>query len=640
MQFKHPEILWALFLLLIPIIIHLFQLRRFKKTPFTNVAMLQKVVSESRKSNSLKKWLLLLTRLFLLACLILAFAQPFFAKSIALKEKEMVIYLDDSFSMQAKKDGFTLLEQAVQELLKHIPPTSKFNLFTNNKTFKNIELKNVQNKLLTLDYGSKQLTYTEVVLKAKTLYSKNSNTKKELVIISDFQEKAINQAVDSIQDISVHLVDFKPDTFENISIDSLYLKNTSKEQIELNIKVTGIPKDESIPISIFNDAKLIAKTAATYSPNGVSVTTFSLPKNELIKGRVSLSDNGLAYDNNFYFNIDEKDKIEVLAISESKATFLERIFSEEEFNFLNLELKDLNYSAINNKNLIILNGLNEIPTSLQTVLSDFYEKGGSLVIIPSIDSDITTYNPFLSNQFATRFTSKIEQKQDVTTIAFDHPLFQSVFEKKVTNFEYPQVNTYWQVSSNSPKALSLANGAPFLLANKNVYIFTASLDNENSNFINAPLIVPTFYNIGINSLKIPSLYHTIGASSTIEISEKIEKDRVLKVAKPGIEFIPLQQSFSNKVRLTFNDNPKEDGTYSLLGAQDTLKNLSFNFSRDESVLRYRDITALNASTIQKSVTNLFEKLAKDNSITQYWKWFIIFALVFALVEVLIQKFLA
>ncbi len=355
---------------------------------------------------------------------------------------------------------------------------------------------------------------------------------------------------------------------------------------------------------------------------------------------MSLSDNGLAYDNNFYFNIDEKDKIEVLAISESKATFLERIFSEEEFNFLNFELKDLNYSTVNNKNLIILNGLNAIPTSLQTVLSAFYEKGGSLVIIPSIDSDITTYNPFLSNQFTTRYISKIEQKQDITTIAFDHPLFQSVFEKKVTNFEYPQVNTYWQVSSNSPKALSFANGAPFLLANKNVYIFTASLDNENSNFINAPLIVPTFYNIGINSLKIPSLYHTIGASSTIEISEKIEKDRVLKVAKPGIEFIPLQQSFSNKVRLTFNDNPKEAGTYSLLGTQDTLKNLSFNFSRDESVLRYHDMVAFNATTIQKSVTNLFEKLAKDNSIAQYWKWFIIFALVFALVEVLIQKFLA
>src|SRR5690606_25058969 len=113
MQFKHPDILWALFLLAIPIAIHLFQLRRFERTPFTNVAMLQKVVSESRKSNSLKKWLLLFTRLALLASLIFAFAQPFSAKGTAPVERETVVYLDDSFSMQARSNGLTLLERAV-----------------------------------------------------------------------------------------------------------------------------------------------------------------------------------------------------------------------------------------------------------------------------------------------------------------------------------------------------------------------------------------------------------------------------------------------------------------------------------------------------------------------------------------------
>ncbi len=41
MQFKNPEILYALFLLLIPIIVHLFQLRKFQKVAFTNVAFLK-----------------------------------------------------------------------------------------------------------------------------------------------------------------------------------------------------------------------------------------------------------------------------------------------------------------------------------------------------------------------------------------------------------------------------------------------------------------------------------------------------------------------------------------------------------------------------------------------------------------------
>ena len=37
MQFKHPEILYFLFLLVIPVLVHLFQLRRFQKEYFTKI---------------------------------------------------------------------------------------------------------------------------------------------------------------------------------------------------------------------------------------------------------------------------------------------------------------------------------------------------------------------------------------------------------------------------------------------------------------------------------------------------------------------------------------------------------------------------------------------------------------------------
>ena len=60
MQFKHPEILYALILLIIPIIIHLFQLQKFKKVAFTNVEFLKRIELQTRKSSKLKKWLILL----------------------------------------------------------------------------------------------------------------------------------------------------------------------------------------------------------------------------------------------------------------------------------------------------------------------------------------------------------------------------------------------------------------------------------------------------------------------------------------------------------------------------------------------------------------------------------------------------
>ena len=51
MQFKHPELLYALFLLVIPIFIHLFQLRRFKKLEFSNLDFLKRVRIKTRKSS-------------------------------------------------------------------------------------------------------------------------------------------------------------------------------------------------------------------------------------------------------------------------------------------------------------------------------------------------------------------------------------------------------------------------------------------------------------------------------------------------------------------------------------------------------------------------------------------------------------
>ena len=181
MQFKHPEILWALFLLVIPILIHLFQLRRFTKTPFTNVAMLQKVVSESRKSNTLKKWLLLITRLLLVVAIIIAFAQPFIATNTALQKKETVVYLDDSFSMQAKNNGISLLEKAVQDFIKNIGADTEFSLFTNEKTFSNVRVSDIQNSLLSLTFSHKQLNLNEIGLKANTLFSQNQGTVKNLI---------------------------------------------------------------------------------------------------------------------------------------------------------------------------------------------------------------------------------------------------------------------------------------------------------------------------------------------------------------------------------------------------------------------------------------------------------------------------
>jgi hypothetical protein len=298
----------------------------------------------------------------------------------------------------------------------------------------------------------------------------------------------------------------------------------------------------------------------------------------------------------------------------------------------------LDYSNLDNQNVVILDDLSTIPSSLQNILRTFKNDGGTLIIVPAIDSDIQSYNSLLSSLSAAQLLERITSDAQLTNITFDHPLYRDVFEREVTNFQYPSVKEYFKIQTSLPLALSLDGGDIFLAGENGLYIFGVPLALKNSNFINSPLIVPTFYNMAQTSLQVPKPCQTLGASSTVDISVQIGNDDILAVSKEGYEFIPLQQTFPNRVRLTFDQNPTEDGIYSIRQNGQAVQNISFNYPRTESQLNYLDIGILaNVNTID-SIPELFEYLKAENNITAYWKWFVILALLLALIEVLIQKF--
>ncbi|MEM8999661.1 MAG: VWA domain-containing protein [Bacteroidota bacterium] len=636
MQFKHPEILWAFFLLLIPIIIHLLQLRKFKKTPFTNVALLQKVVVESYKSRSLKKWLLLLSRMLLLAALVLAFSQPFVSGSTALKPKETVIYLDNSFSMQAKSEGLPILERAVQDLLQHINDATVFSLFTNTETYRKVTVGEIQDRLLDLQFSAKQYDLDAAMRKANTLFSKDGDTKKDFIFISDFQSRKVAQ--DTLKGIIAHYVKLTPDSYANVSIDSAYLKKNVGGQDELTVSLSGSPTGASLPISIYNADQLIAKTAASFTATGKANIAFSLPADEKINGKIVIASNGLGYDDVFYFNINDKEKINVLAISATDVNYLGRIFTEDRFAFSYRRPDQVDLTAIEDQNVIILEDLKEVPNSLQKTLANFKENGGSIIIIPSIESDMESYGQFISQFYPITFHQLVENEQRITSITFDHPLFKDVFEKRVTNFQHPTVNSYYSITANVPIALSFQDGSPFLIGGDGLYLFTAPVTSENSNFKNSPLIVPTFYNMALFSLKNPELYMTVGREHVVDLPITLGKDNMVRVSKNGYEFIPQQQSLAKKTRLFFNENPIVDGIFQIGDNNRAYGHISFNFDRKESDPQYFDPMRLPTAPDQRSIASLFTFLAAESSIDPYWKWFVILALFFVVVETLIQKF--
>jgi hypothetical protein len=637
MQFKHPELLYALFLLLIPIIVHLFQFRKFQKEDFTNVAFLKAVTLQTRKSSQLKKWLTLLTRMLLFACLIIAFAQPFSTKQLALNTKsETVIYLDNSYSMQAKGSQGELLKRAVQDLISNVPEDKTISLLTNDDIFKNTTLKAIKNNLLQLDYSSKHISYHAALLKCKKLF-KQSSTLRNIVFISDFQQQESDFKPDEDPLYEIYAVKLNPVNNHNIDIDSAYISKTNGSSLELNVilKNQGDFID-NLPVSLFNNDQLIAKTSVAFNKD--TTTTFTLPSGQIINCKLSIDSPDLQYDNSLFFNINNTSKINVLAINNANDSFLKRIYTTDEFNYTATTINTLDYNIINQQNLIVLNELNAIPNTLVGVLNAFTKQGGILMIIPSNTISSDSYNTLLKN-YTISFGDFMDHEKQITTINFSNPLYSNgVFEKRVTNFQYPNVNSFYNISNNGNDVLLFEDNKPFLLKSNQAFVFTASLNEANSNFINSPLIVPTLYNIGKMSLKFPELYYSIGKENTYDVSVQLHQDDILSLENKTVNMIPQQQYFNNKVVIHTYDEPSTAGIYTIKDNNKSIQNISYNYARHESNLVYQDISNLKNIHLSNSITDIFNSLKSDSKVNELWKWFAIFALAFLIIEMLILKY--
>ncbi|WP_412560772.1 BatA domain-containing protein [Winogradskyella sp. MIT101101] len=640
MQFKHPELLYALFLLVIPIIIHLFQLRRFQKVQFTNVKFLKAVKLQTRKSSQLKKWLTLLSRMLLLACVIIAFAQPFIPNTEDFNEaQETVIYLDNSYSMQAKGKNGTLLNEAIQDIINTLPEDEPISLFTNTQTFRNTTIKALKNDLIQLEHSPTQLDYDAVYLKGRQLFSDGGSSTRNLVLVSDFQQKANNLTFEADSTLNLKLVQPKSTLIANVSIDSVYVTNTTAETLDLNVKLSNQGEAlENVTVSLFNDDALLAKSAVDIDSD--AKTTFTISNSMAINGKLVVEDNGLLYDNVFYFNINDKPKIKVLAVNEeAEDGFLKRIYTDDEFEYQAYNFNALNFNLIPDQNLIVLNEIETISEALKTAINAFKNDGGSVLIIPSSNINLNSYNQLINNLNISSYNSLNDNEKRITTINYNHPLLANAFYSKVTNFQYPKVSSSYQFSSNSNSVLSYEDGSSFLTGNAGSYVFSSALNKDNSNFKNSPLIVPVLYNIGKQSLKLSQLYYSIGQPNSIAVNAVLGQDDILTLSSDDASVIPLQKTYSKSVVMETEDYPNTAGILNVKNKDQIIQKLSFNYNRSESNLSYYDLQNISNTDVSSSLASTINDIKSSTNVNVLWKWFVIFALVFLIIEILLLKYL-
>ena len=99
MEFSNPSIFYYLFLLAIPVIIHLFNFRKHKLVYFSSIYFLKEIEKKNKSQYQIKQWIILLNRLLTITLILFAFALPYIKTTHNVSESTKIgLYIDNSFN--------------------------------------------------------------------------------------------------------------------------------------------------------------------------------------------------------------------------------------------------------------------------------------------------------------------------------------------------------------------------------------------------------------------------------------------------------------------------------------------------------------------------------------------------------------
>ncbi|MDB4052314.1 BatA domain-containing protein, partial [Flavobacteriales bacterium] len=255
MNFLYPQFLWALLAIAIPIIIHLFNFKKFKKVYFSDLRLLKEVEMETSKKSNLKHLLILLSRILAIAALVFAFAQPFFPSKmnkVGQGEKLISVYIDNSFSMSNVSQEFTLLDQAKQKadnIAQLYKQSDKFQLITNDFELKHQRFVTKQefvDLIQEIEVSSSSRLMSEVEQKQLDFLNKEFTENKLGYFVSDFQKTTADvEQMKLNTKILSSFIHLKPEITGNVFIDSVWFDSP----------VRVIKKKENITAKLVNNTE-------------------------------------------------------------------------------------------------------------------------------------------------------------------------------------------------------------------------------------------------------------------------------------------------------------------------------------------------------------------------------------------------
>ena len=679
MEFVSPLFLYGLIAISIPIIIHLFNFRRFKKVYFTNLKYLFELKEKTKKKSQLKHLIVLLLRILAIASLVLAFSRPFIPVSEKMINLEsgnaLSVYIDNSFSLETHSSKGVLIEEAKNraiEISSVYKASDKFQLLTNDFEGRHqhfVSRDEFVESVREVNVSPAVRKLSEVNKRQNNLLSSSNLKNKTSYLISDFQKNISdleNFEIDSTN--SLLFLPLVATETANLFIDSCWFDSPVLRK-DQNIKLHAIVKNsseidyEKIPVKLIinNNQKALASIDISAGAETEIELSYTIHQTGIQYAVIEITDYPVTYDDKFYFSYSVSSFIPVLCINgEKENLYLNTLFGKDSaFIYTNISEKSLDYSSFNQNSLIILNELQNISSGLALELNKFITNGGHIIVLPAPKMDIESYNEFIGPITQSLYSELDTFNVKIDKLNFNHPVFNDVFESVKENMDMPEIFAHYPINintrSNSEILLPLANSKPYLSVNSfgrgKVYLSASPFNPDFVNFSKyAALFVPTLYKIAILSNKVNKLYYLLSKQQGIELNEeKASEVYKIKDESGSFELIPEIRTINSTTVLFTNDMLQKAGNYTLSNAKGIIQGISMNYDRIESDLRcysYDELETMiaesgipNAKVLQFKEKPLVSVLEEMNNGIQLWKLFVLLALLFLALEVILLRIL-
>lgn len=667
MTLLQPWFLLGLLGLVIPILLHLFELRRPQRILFTNVDFIRDVKLVTAKQRRLQHLLVLALRLGFVAFLVLLFCQPFLKakQQTSVTASQVNVVLDDSPSMALEaNDGKPLLERASWEaefMTAAFPATAQYRLWTDNKDKGGLSGQMLKDALGATEVSGANSGAGDAM--RRLLHQQRGQ--QPTFVLADFQRSDFDRSVFAAMRGAgeVYLLPLGTKPAANIYADSIYLVDELvRVGVDLPLQVrlrNGGNQEATVQVRVLVGERQVGAFETTLAAGNSNVQTVRLRLTSQAAQlcRVEIDDQPVTFDNTYYFTLNPAGKVRIIDVSSGKPATQRLYPNEVGFNYT-LATSAALAAGTGSADILLLQGDARLSAAARTAVRSLLNTGGTVVIVPPATATIRPdYEQLLADLGLTSVRWSATQGGGMQELALpdqQSPFFKDVFSEQTRQPEMPRATPVLTWSRSTTDVLKFRDGQPFLSGFRSgegmVYVFASPLQAQYSTFAAHPLFVPVMYRLAAlskTSEQLPAYRLTDRSVVLRPPTLKTNGEQLYKLSNDSDSFVLGHQVRNGRLYLQLPPTLRQPGFYRLTLDGQPVATLAFNVDKRESELARYSAAELRELTAAYPNVHVYEaggersaaaQFAEERTGTPLWRYCLLAALLCLLGEVLVLRF--